>query len=480
VETIMRTFAMCAVLAVLLVGTSFGQATASGSNIVENFANNGVVRSGSFIDASVFSGDICAKINAAINYIGLNNMTSQPYGVTIDARGILPAVGSPLMTCANNPFTGTYAAGITGRLLLPPALITTNVQWTMPNQYFWIEGTIMANMAGSVGTVIRASSTFTCGTGALSISVTSPALSGCPVVFISGSGSTNGVPYVSQGTGIRNLTIDCAGVTGCIGAGSYDVQEGGGIDGVGFINQTIACIAFNAAQTATGSVGISNPFLRNVNCTFSTPLSSAIGIYVNAQNGPAEISNTTVGVPGLQNQNEVLYACLDLNGGRGTNVNYLHCEHAVTAEIIGDSNLVHNVTVNGLTASATGLGVNIKNTGDYDINVQSVELEPGPSPAPNALKDGTNSVTITTPNVAQYTNGGGTIFTTDRSTTNYLGTQSLALVSDTWANWLRITRATAGLVVYCSDCQPSSGTASCSAGGSGALAVWNGSQFSCK
>ena len=305
-----------------------------------------------------FSGtDICSAINAAIASAVAQNPSI--LSLTLDARGITKPSSSNL-TCASNPFHGFTQ--ITGRLLLGGVTINTTVQWTMPIQYFWIEGTAMSNMSAAPGTVIKAATGFGCAGGdAIPVNVSSPVISGCPVVFISGSGFTN-QGYDSLGTGIRNLAIDCNSISSCIGAGSFNTQEGGGIDSVAFLNNAKACVVFDANEVSHlgNATGVSNPFLRNMTCTFLTSATSGIGIYVNAQDGPAEISNITVSVPGAQSSNPIISTCLEFNGGRGTNVNYFHCEHAQTAEVIGDSTLVHDVTVNGLTASATEVGVLIK------------------------------------------------------------------------------------------------------------------------
>jgi|GEM_PF-7131858 len=469
----MRTFTLPILVAAILVGTCVGQ-TVLGSNVVQSVSAQ--VDSPSIIDATVFTGtDMCQKINNAITTV-----ITSPAPVTIDARGF-----TGMQNCGSNPFginsqNLVNAAAYTGRLLLGGVTINTSVQWTMPNQYFWIEGIAMANVS-STGTVIKATSNFNCNsTGAISVNVASPVLVGCPVVFISGTGFSTQA-YDSLGTGIRNLTIDCSSLSGCIGAGAFDVQEGGGIDTVGFINQNKACVVFDTAEVHVGgATGVSNPFLRNIDCVFmATPSNTAIGIYVNAQDGPAEISNTTVAVPGAT---VPISSCLDLNGGRGTNVNYFHCEHANTAEIIGDSNLVHDVTINGLTASATPLGVWLKNTGDYDITVHSVELEPT-SPLTGVLTDAVNSVTITANNVAQYVmNQNGTVFTTDPGTPSFipLARFNQARLTGFTLSQLLVLNPPGGSVAYCSDCRPNSGTNGCSSGGTGALALRTNLNWYCK
>src|SRR6202000_862743 len=97
----------------------------------------------------------------------------------------------------------------------------------------------------------------------------------CPVVFVSGSAIPSLTYYDALGSGIRNLTIDCSAVAHCVGVGSFDIQEGGGIDTVEFINQDADCVVFDSSvwTAIPQPAAISNPFIRNVNCVFAAPTS---------------------------------------------------------------------------------------------------------------------------------------------------------------------------------------------------------------
>jgi hypothetical protein len=425
-----------------------------GWNIVGNGMTD-IIASESVIDVTPFyqalgTGDICSAIQ--------NALATSPASQTIDARGINGNV-----TCGVSPFNG-YLTSLTGRLLLGGVTITTTVQWTMPNTYFWIEGITSAS-GSAKGTVIKAASTFSCsnGTGAQSM------LKGCPLVFIAGTGA-NGDSFNS---GVRNLELDCNTLSTCIGAGSVNVQEQGGLDTVTLTNQKNVCVDFDAAEKSGTGVGISNAVIRNVDCVMSTSsTSSSIGLYVNAVDGPAEISNISVTEPtGSANIAE----CLDLDGARGAIVNYVHCEHAVYGERIGDSNAVTGANIRGLTSgnSIGTYGVYIGNSGDTDIEVEDVELNASTKPA---LRDDVNGITISPSSLVSYamTSSGGTVITTDKATPTALAQETLLGVPFT-----TLGSQANGTILYCTNC--ATGTTPCAtSGGTGALAVKQNGAWSCK
>jgi len=496
----------------LAIGLFIGVCGAQeGWNIVnKTMTGTTPLASQAFVDVLPFytaGGDFCAAINAAINSV------TPPGGVgaipvTIDARGVPLNAGisggPPYLKCVSNPFRFMGTKAYTGRLLLGPGLIITNTQWNMPNSYFWIEGVAMSNTnAGTspVGTVIQASmspgitgTNFSCGNGDTgdvnSITLPGITMAGCPVVFISGNGIAAGQQYASFGTGIRNLTIDCNVVLHCIGVGSYDVQEGGGVDTVGFINQDTACVAFDSSHLAAPA--ISNPFLRNVNCSFTQPAmgmapTNWIGIYIYATDGPAEISNTTVSVPNIMDSSNPQFAyCLYLDGARGTNINFFHCEHALVGEFIsGNTNLAQGVSIRGLTASVTGTGVMLSNAADtivQDIEMNSYSNVMHPYNGP--LVDGTIAVGgPSNTNLAFYVTSTSkiasgtavpTIITTDATTASQLYQLKLSPVTQATLP----LSAPLGAIMYCSDCALN--THPCTGGGPGDLAVGNGSMWICR
>jgi hypothetical protein len=425
-----------------------------GWNIVGNGMTD-IIASESVIDVTPFYNalggtDICAAIQAAL--------ATSPNAQTIDARGVTG--GS--VTCAVSPFNG-YSAH-TGRLLLGGVLITTTVQWTLPNTFFWIEGIAPAS-GSATGSIIKANaSSFSCSNGTGAISMTA----GCPLVFVGGTGS-NGDSFAS---GIRNVELDCSSLASCIGAGSVNVQEGGGLDTVFLTNQANYCVDFDANQK-TGATGISNAAIRNVDCVMSSSAtSSSVGVYVSAADGPAEISNVTVTLPG---GGATIAECVDLDGARGAIVNYVHCEHAKYGEVIGDSHAVTGASIRGFTngSSITTAGIYINNSGNTDISVETVELNSNTVPA---LIDNVNGITISPSSLAKYvmTSSGGTLITTDKATPSVLGQETLLGVPFT-----TLGSQANGTLLYCTNCK--TGTTPCTTtGGTGALAVRQNSAWSCK
>jgi hypothetical protein len=424
-----------------------------GWNVVET-TTCGTTTSEAFIDASVFAGDACAKIAAAIATLTL------PASVTIDARGI-----TGTSTCAGataNPFSAVNVlTELHGQLLLGGVTITTPTQWTVPNR-LWIQGIGLSSASSVSNTIIKAAAgALTC-TTTLSVGGTAY----CPLVFI---GPINQDVFDA---GLSGLTVDCSSNTDCIGVGSAEVQEGGGLDNVALINQTIACVDFDAS-VATSGAGISNSFIRNINCTFpstDTLLSSADGILVDASEGPAEISNVTVSVPG-ETGTSVINDCVYLNGAIGTNVNYLHCEHAANVLVVGDSNPATEVNVHGVTSSATisNAGIWLKNA-KY-TSIQGLDfLGGGGTP----IIDAATSNNITDKQVGTYemTTGTGPLLTNVTSAPSVLPSVTNATLGGGNYNG-----AATGAVVFCSDCKIAN---PCAGGGAGALAVRNAGAWVCK
>jgi hypothetical protein len=435
-----------------------------------------LISSESVVDLVPFMGtgtDICAAIQSALS-------TYLSTVVTLDGRGV---TGGNI-TCTMSPFNGSLSTqnhtALTGRLLLGAATITTSVQWTMPNTFFWIEGIAEGNKATSgKGTVIVANNgnnsgipNFSCTNGYQPVSMTLPgSLSVCPVFFIGDQGTS--ATGDSFGSGIRNLAVDCEGLTGCAGAGSTNIQEGGGIDSVVFYNQVTNCVDFDDT-IALGNlgIGISNSFLRNVNCVFKPTgvTSGALGIYVRASDGPAEISNTSVTVP--QGSGSVISDCLDVDQAKGVVINYFHCEHASYGEVLGGATYaVTGANIHGFTngSSIGTAGIYIQNA--TDVTVESVEMNTG-----TALKDDVNGITLSSPNVSKYvmSKAGGALITTDQSTPSVLWQERLIGIAK-----LSLGTPPDGTLAWCSNCVPTSGSG-CPGTGSGALAVHQGGNWVCK
>lgn len=512
----MRAFALWMLLATALIGTSVGQN--EGWNVIRNSTPpGGNTLSSAYVDVLPFYNalglppqDVCLAINNALLSVTATGLTSG--AVTIDARGI-PLYnpgggGSPYLQCFTNPFAGNMAKGYTGKLLLGQGPIITKVQWNMPNQYFWVEGLGLSNSSSpALGSVIQASDgskgvpAFACSNGVMGDynTVTIPTIPGvpqCPVLFIAGSASASNY-FDALGTGIRNLTVDCNTISHCVGVGSFDVQEGGGLDTVSFINQDTACVVLDSSGLP-GHPAVSNPFIRNVDCGFSmpqTPPTKWIGLYIKTTDGPAEISNTTVAVPGIMNNTDPQFDyCLYLVGGRGVNVNYFHCEHAaLAAEFLGS---VTGASIRGLTASVTALGVQLMNS--TDTSIHDVEMNnystTGLFPYVAPLMDGSTIVGgytggNTNFNLASYITSStypsaaasskvNTAITTDSGTPSVFYKEQLIPVTGTT---FLSTTPSAGTMMFCSDCAPSGAMGVCSSpGGPGTLAIYNGSHWLCR
>jgi hypothetical protein len=428
--------------------------TTQGYNLVDSTTCTAVA-SGSFIDASVFTGaDYCAKIANAIASATTNS-------VTIDARGL---TGSSTCTSTDgNPFSGSTIAG---QLLLGDVVITTPVQWTIPNR-FWIRGIGLASSSSTVNSIIQASTgSLTC-TYTLTVNSTSY----CPIVFI---GPVNQDVFAA---GISNLTVDCNENTDCIGAGSAEIQEGGGIDTVSFINQEVACVDFDATAR-TASSGISNSFMRNVNCTLPNAALGAVtftGILLYATDGIAEISNVSVTVPGAGTTGTTINGpCVAINAAYGLRVNYLHCEHASNAIIIGPStanttNPTYGVSVTGLTTgnltnSSSNSAVLLQNASN--VSIRGLAMSPTTSSVNGIIDKISNSSTVTiTDAVVDFyatSTSGGVLISTSSNTPSVLPSTTYAGLSTGNYN-----TAPVGATAYCTNCS----AGSCSTAGSGALAL---------
>ncbi|HTA24265.1 MAG TPA: hypothetical protein VK763_12080 [Terriglobales bacterium] len=471
----MKTLFVCLVAVLFFEVTSLAQVSPiTGSNEVLS-GLGAATPSESFIDASTDTADfpdICKQINVTLAAFQSQTPAPATPAVTVDARGIYGTTANPL-SCSINPFNNI--SGLTGRLLLGGGVIPTKAQWVVPNR-FWIEGIGLSGSGTLMNTVIQASGTW-CPSGAISMTIYNGSSStGCPVVYI--GNNTQDI----FAAGIKNLTIDCNSVTNCIGVGSGSVQEGSGIDSVAFINQELACIDFDSLLS---TAGISNPFIRNANCTFvaSAAVASAIGIQVYAGDGPAEISNVTVSVPN-DSSGYIIQDCLFLRAAIATDVNFLHCEHAEYGIQIGDSNLASGalptvgVNIHGFTSanlgnpsSHAGAGILIENNTNSAslvpeyISIEGVAMDPVPS-AGETIDDQVNNILVTDQVVGQYDIG--------TSTGPLISTSSnfpliLARVTHSALTSAPLSSAPLGSVLYCKDC--TSPSSPCSGSSTGAFAV---------
>jgi hypothetical protein len=424
-----------------------------------------------------YTTDICTAIRSALATV------ASGAAVTLDARGI---TGSSV-TCSVNPFfsTGGTIFNVTGELLLGNVVIDATTTWTIPTR-FWVRGIGLSNQASgsNQNTIIKATTwSGTVCTLSLDLNGASTNNTYCPVIFIGGPGSAGAFnPADVFAAGIANLSVDCASSSACIGAASVEVQEGGGIDSVSFLNQSVTCVDFDGITRASSTAGISNSFLRNINCTTPTGTSETMnGIVIDASDGPAEISNVSVTVPGGGTSFFITGACLVINGANGVNVNYLHCEHAIEGVALGATTTgtfgtVNAVNVHGLTAA----NMNSSASNPTAVLIQSansVSLEgiyvTGSGTSTKGVIDNVNSVNISDQNVAQYTftenpTSSHTVLVTTSSNTPWiLGSELFSSLSSAAQN---------GSITYCSNCT----VGACATSGNGALALRVNGAWVCK
>lgn len=429
--------------------------------------------------SAYYTTDICAAISAALKSLTSSNTVEAE--VTLDARGI----NGNSITCGSNPFWSTSTSSIynvTGQLLLGGGVIDATATWTIPTR-FWVRGLGLSSQSSNQNTIIHAT-TWSSSVCSLDLNLNGSSTTDCPVIFIGNPGSSGGWnPSDAFAAGISNLSVDCAGSSSCIGVASVEVQEGGGIDTVSLLNQAVACVDFDAQTRASGTAGISNSFIRNVNCTTPTGTSETMnGIVIDATDGPAEISNVSVTVPGGGTSFFITGACLLINGANGVDVNYLHCEHAVEGAVIGTTlstgviGIVNDVNVHGLTAanmnsSATGAtAVLIQDAND--ISVEGLYLTGSGTSMPG-ITDNVNSIKISDQNVAQYFFGQNpstdhtVLITTSSNTPWILGSEAFSGLSSSAQN---------GSITFCSNCS----VGACGTAGNGALAVRVNGAWVCK
>jgi hypothetical protein len=156
------------------------------------------IASSAFIDASVFSGDICAKIFTAIGFL-------PTAGGVVDARGVNP--GTSQLCTSGTPWV-QVSAGVSkpSVVLLPSGSITISKPWKLPN------GTkIIGEGAGAPGS------------GVTTIQPCTIAL-GCSTTF-------SGTLIQMGPNSADSPLIDCFTLGGCTEIGVEDLALDGGTNG---------------------------------------------------------------------------------------------------------------------------------------------------------------------------------------------------------------------------------------------------------
>jgi hypothetical protein len=221
----------------------------------------------SYIDAYVYTlgstSDMCTRIEKA--WASLTN--SNPSSV-IDARAFTGA-----QTCLVSPFP-TFASTPLPRygvLLLGNAQIETSVVWNIPARVR-VQG---LGSQGGEGTATGTENT-------LIYANTSSFPGSSPVVQLGNPDSLAAKAYQSQ---IANLTIDCMGVSNCVGLLNDSAEEASYAENIIVFNApAIGVHITSTSNVVPGGAGNSGPY-RNISIQYSTcNCTTAIGLQVDGQN----------------------------------------------------------------------------------------------------------------------------------------------------------------------------------------------------
>jgi hypothetical protein len=229
--------AVAAFVAVSCFGSVGVQAQNPGNNAVYPQTGNTITFSPAYIDASVWDGmntkgDVCADIWEALNSV----LSGNPPMAVIDARGIpQPSTG---FSCSATPWTfGATIGMLPSVILLPAGVITIQTGWVLPDQTRIIgEG---ADPNEVSGTIIRSSPSFP----GSNYMITFGSTTGTDSIHCTQQG-----PYICNGMGIENLTLDGNNNSNVNGIENIAAQERGYVDHVSFVN-------FNGIGLCVGTGG---------------------------------------------------------------------------------------------------------------------------------------------------------------------------------------------------------------------------------
>jgi hypothetical protein len=239
------------------------QTGSQGQNAVYN-ANNGIVGSGAFIDASMFgknNTDICAVLKLVLQTV--DQPPTYPSGAVIDARG-LPGTTGTSMTCSASPW-----AGITNpppsTILLPAGTIIIPGTWVLPN-YTRLIGAgdaldYLSTGAVSVGTTLQACLP--------SVNHCSSSFSGSDMIDL---GTSHCPASVCNSVSVENLTLDGLGQS-LNGIVNTNAQTGSHVDHVSLF-QLLERIReeFGDSRRALGAIPDSQIGTRSAALRFSLDL----------------------------------------------------------------------------------------------------------------------------------------------------------------------------------------------------------------
>jgi hypothetical protein len=362
----------------------------SGANVTANIS--GTLPS---LSAKVLAGGItngvyepyqCGTSNAPTWCSGSNACQYIASAITAmgSSGGIVDATEfSGNQTCSVNPL-GTAAGN--GVLLLGNATFQTTAEWEIPSAYSWrIIGSMRKAETSPQNTIIQAVGGFPTST---------------PVMRL-GNGTT------AYGQEVSNLTVDCNSVAGTTGVYSSDIQEQSGVEHVTILN----CPNRGIWMNGSGSDG-SGPFFAenySINDVYVLPLTAGTSGTVACEfDGDFttfhRLSAMTCGGSSTAIADSFIFD--KIYAGMADNLN---AESALVGYLIGNSNPVTSLTINGMQSSnITTTVVSIKST-DSSVLLSGI-VNGGGSASQTLLDPGRLSAALTDFSIGVYAFGTGDSF----------------------------------------------------------------------
>jgi hypothetical protein len=317
-----------------------------------------------------------APVNDACGWIAAAIATLPSTGGIVDGSGF---VGN--QACTANPFS---TAASNGTLLLGFANLQTTVEWEIPSAYAWrIIGWGKKSEINALHTTIQAAATFPAST---------------PVVRL-GNGTT------AYGQSISNLTVDCNSRTGATGIYSTDIQEQSGIEHVSVLN----CPNRGVWMNGSGSDGTGPFFAQNysVNDIYVLPLTAGTASTIACEFDGASTAfhmlqgATCGGGSSTPIADDFIFD--NIFAGTATDLN---AEDAAIGYLLGHTNAVTSLTINGMqSANISGTVVSLK-SGDSSVFLTGIVN--GGGAAPQTLFDSAHlSAPLTDFSIGLYAVGTG-------------------------------------------------------------------------
>ena len=313
--------------------------------------------------------DACGWIAAAINALPST-------GGIVDGSGF---VGT--QTCSVNPFSTPVS---NGALLLGFANFQTTAEWEIPSPFAWrIIGWGRKSDNNALNTTIQAAASFPVST---------------PVVRL-GNGTT------AYGQSISNLTVDCNGVSGTTGVYSTDIQEQSGIEHVTVLN----CPNRGVWMNGSGTDGTGPFFAQNYSVSDIYVLPQAAGTTLTVAcefDGDFTAFHTLQGATCGGGSSVAIaddYVFDNIFAGTATDLN---AEDAAVGYLLGKTNAVTSLTINGMQSSKISQTVVSLKSGDSSVFLTGIVN--GGGAAPQTLSDSAHlSTQLTDFSIGLYAVGTG-------------------------------------------------------------------------